>query len=489
MKTISQTLNVGKDVVELHMKVGLVTKLGIKPIFEKKCDSFVGQFARVLHGLMSGQYVDVYSVDANVNYATRYHAETPVRLTKYIGGVQQSTFDIDGDLYVINGHEGLHELSGIYAEGVTGTTSANLTLASIVSDGDWTWARNANLAPLTSYPSSIVDDSLRINIVELQRATNIRPQEHWLGDPQIIVGKGEIQSDLSYSSPATSYKDPWIRGPLFVASSGAYTIEYSGTTVSPPAVGTNSSKIVISRTVTNSSGSSIPIRDVGLVAQVRAVGHRSLIGRDSVSFSIANGASVVVSYEITVSSTSTGGIMSQFNELLYRHFAQGNREVKDITNSNRLHPENDYTFRCCGPGGNNIPYAPVAADDVIGKYTGPVLGSGSEAVSNTNFFLNTVIPHGDTNGTLFYYGSIVSDFKIDSGADKVYWDVERIVENRGATTVTVNETCLNCMAAAGVSDQVPAHLFMIARHNISASPVAIAAGEFARIRYRWEIPS
>lgn len=173
--------------------------------------------------------------------------------------------------------------------------------------------------------------------------------------------------------------------------------------------------------------------------------------------------------------------MAQFNELLYRHFTNERREARDIFNNKRNDDSCEWTWRMAGLGGDatlegHQPGGPR------GFEIGPVVGTGTAEVSNTNAALDARVPHGIGDGELFYYGAAVEDLYIDESNNKAYFDVSRVFENRGTTSIDISEVGVYAGGANENQNRIK-HAHLIARHNLSTSNT-IAAGDAFKLTYR-----
>lgn len=498
MIEINQTVDI-KEALNMKFRVSVDEQ----PIIERKADSLVGNFIRLLHANSgdndsTGGYFD-NADQRSAPDSRKAHLEINERggFGGLPGGSDPAAIDDSGvpariDLdpnnnnnspYHINLNGDTNGLINIWSRDDTVT---GFYAASEQSDGSNRNDNNAedlylweatidpvtnevtvgNAVDWTSTDTSNFDGDL---VVATFQRSGTDADGDIFRNPQIILGaepNGEV----------VSVEDQWMFSDVIPALSG------SGTSVAAPAVTTNESEIEFSETFTNNNSYDIPVNAVGIRANNQS-SDGILIARDLANFTIPAGSSVTVTYFFTISNASGGGVMAQFNELLYRHFNSSNRELPDIFNNNINDNHSSWNFRMAGPGGDS---RHSQFGGVYGRNIGPVVGASTQSVSNTDFALIDPVPHGnDEDGKLFHYGSAVEDFEIEPANGKAYFDVVRIFENRGSTSIDINETGVYA-ASAGRSQERPDSTHLLSRHTLGTS-TTISAGELLKLSYRFEV--
>lgn len=278
-------------------------------------------------------------------------------------------------------------------------------------------------------------------------------------------------------------------------------------TVDEPVVAASNSKIAITKAFTNNSGSSQTVREVALLSGIDLSNadssQREFIGlqhagldegvfynpvwngvgvplaRDVITDKVvADGETITVTYEFTVSEDGSKGILATFNELMYRQMAQTTRNVEDYNNQNRSDGEDEHTFSLVG-GDEDFGQIDTSFGGIqLGTHTGTIDISDVSLVDGTA--TDTRIPHGEDDGELYYYGSRVKGWTKASSSN-AYLDVVAIFENRGSTDVNVNELGFNVLTGDG-------YPVCIARHVLDTGDrQTLSAGEFLKVTYRFTI--
>ena len=211
-----------------------------------------------------------------------------------------------------------------------------------------------------------------------------------------------------------------------------------------PVINTNDAHLKWSRTVTNNTGSDIDIKELFLHENNSNSYENvtTLIAKDSISpVTIPDGSSATFYYQIEIDNSGDGGVMSQFLELLYRHTDSSSRECPDIFNNNVTRERSYWTFRLAmGTPGQSV--APNGKDRDRCRNIGLMVGTGTGTVANTNFALDNRINHGQASGELIHYGMRITDYTIDEANDRLFFEAERVFENRTSSSITINEVGL-----------------------------------------------
>lgn len=473
MKSIRQDIVTKEAGIDLFLRVSMDGE----PIVHRQADSLVGNFGRVLAGMMGQNSSDA---------AGRYLPRSNNRNFAEVGGSQYGDIDgitygspgeinwgYDTDVYwENNNNEGLIYLdaqddiiSGLYyGVGHNTTTFYEPVLdrengtASAGANADWSGTGSANWNEKVWWST-------------FEFITTNRDQS-WFEDPRIILGKNVPNKDAEI-------EDWWLEN--FIRRFDA-----TETTISTPAVQTFQSEITLSRTFTNNKSYDIDVGEIGVIGGTRRDNERFLMARDNVAnFTIASGKSVTVDYVFKITNGGGGGVMAQFHQQLYRQFTRNNRVVRDLDNSDRNDGDAPGQWIAAATGGNCDQERSGNGQD--GQYVGPVVGTDATEVSNTNTSLLNQVPHGETDGDLFYYGSAIEKIITDKANDELYFDISRLCENRGSTTIAIKESALYTgYNSDDYEDDRLQYSSIQARHILGTS-VDIAPGEVIKITYRLKV--
>jgi hypothetical protein len=266
-------------------------------------------------------------------------------------------------------------------------------------------------------------------------------------------------------------RQPHLLSPL-TDGSGVNELQYNPQTINAPVVNLNQqiSTIEITREVKNESGSDTDVREIGLFVKDNsddsdeyAIENYFLISRDVINVTIPDTETVSFSYKIRTSSETDGGIMTNFNEMLYRHFADTNRVTQDIDNNDQDNGPAHRQFRSRAFGGS------------LSSLAGVMLGTSNNPVDEGNNSLGNRIPLGQSDGELYRVGSYISDFNYDKGTDESYFDLVSFFENRGSTQIDVEEL--------GWITNGPSGYVLVAR-ALTGSTQSISPGDLVEARFR-----
>ena len=251
-------------------------------------------------------------------------------------------------------------------------------------------------------------------------------------------------------------------------------LQYNPLTVNAPNVNTsqNRSTIKLTREVQNNGSVNIDVNEIAFVQGIRIdeypyFNFHNTIARDTTSVTISPGSTVSFTYNIRTKADASGGIVANFNELMYRQFTGNSRTVKDINNNDK------------SAGGNYRQLSTTSRDGF--KFNeairGVQVGTSSADVNAGDVALDSRIPFGDEDGELFPLGSWIDKQVRDEANNKYYFDINRIFENRGSTDIDIEE--------AGLYVATGNAIVMIARHKTGTNTVA--AGDSIKVTYRFQI--
>lgn len=120
---------------------------------------------------------------------------------------------------------------------------------------------------------------------------------------------------------------------------------------------------------------------------------------------------------------------------------------------------------------SNLPNVGVASEEGNDNY-GVLFGSGTQGFSVDQYNLASKINHGDGDNLLHYNAVEVGDIDTsETGVVKL--PVKRSATNNGSVDVTVNEVGLFVKITVSGTD----YYFMLARDDISSSPVTLSPGD------------
>jgi hypothetical protein len=320
-------------------------------------------------------------------------------------------------------------------------------------------------------------------------ADAVRSDATTFGESRIALGRGTTANSVTTDSMA----DEIVTG-SGLSGRGTFAASTLSPVIGEPTVGATASTIELEQVFVNNSGASQNINEIGLWTHVEsnstASSYFALIIRDVLGSTVTvnNGQTLTVTYEIVTDvPTTDGGMLIQFNEILYRQLAAVSRESKDIFNANAVRANTAGQFYMNSKGGlNPLSDDPLTATSLSSYYIGPRIGSSTENVVNTNFRLqdaigsNTAFEHGDDTNEFYHYGSYITPIEVDG--DDLYFQVWRIFENRTVSTITVNEVGLytGYLSSDNILD-----VHCIARHKIT--PVNVLLGEYIKVVYEIRI--
>lgn len=292
--------------------------------------------------------------------------------------------------------------------------------------------------------------------------------EYVLGDATFVLGTG--------SGPNTLYTS--ALHDMVYNGTNAGELQYNPITRNPPEVNLTEqiSTIKLSREVDNQSGGDIQAREIGVVNKIGATADRdeyrgandtvltfTCLARDIIDVTIPSGEVISFTYKIRTSSNDNGGIMTNFNEMLYRQLTNSSRTVNDINNNNQTDGPSRNQFNARG----NVGYRT--------NLVGPVVGTGTTVVDEANFDLENRVPYGQGDGELFKIGGYLDSMQIDEGNDRSFVDFVSIFENKGSTTIGINEV--------GMVTNGPSGPVLIAR-SLTSQQKDVAPGDTIEVRYR-----
>ena len=249
-------------------------------------------------------------------------------------------------------------------------------------------------------------------------------------------------------------------------------------------------RMVLTKTFTNNSGQDIEIKEVGIYDTVNTNGGGTngwsylgiLLVRDVLGSTqtVPDGKTITIDYEIVFELTpdtqdtdtdgTNGGFIDDFLSLLRTKLIQW-----DYARNNYFNMAVGGVNACVS---DNTDYYKAE------RY-GVLIGTDNTYTSMTNNNLLSKIDQGDQDGELWYYGMNFEPYVIDDVNNEAYFEVFRIFENRGSTSITVAEVGL-----AGNNKRDTAMEFnfsgqLLARTALApADQFTIAPGELVKVTYQ-----
>ena len=308
------------------------------------------------------------------------------------------------------------------------------------------------------------------------------PDSANFGEPQIRVGGSTAANTVS-----TIGLEDEI--PTDVASfTNARTFETSAlSTVNTPSVGATDSDILIEQDFTNNSGGTIAVNEVGMWtifndSQGSFEHWHHCIIRDVLgsTVNVNDGQTLTVEYTLRTSvPATTGGVLIQFNEQLYRQLAQTSREAKTIDNLNSVLGVSAGQFKTAIGGGTSYPFTTKTGE--VNERIGIQLGASTKSVVNTDYALqdgagvDQRFPHGNGTDELYHSGTLIGP--IETSGSNISFTLTKVFENDSGSTITVNDMGLyNGFHSTSTFTMQASHC--IARFQVSPAET-IADGEVA----------
>lgn len=480
MKKLHNTLSVGREQKGLDLYASLYMEGELLQRF--KCDSFVGNFPHMLKGLFHGGLT-------NIPLPMAPHSEN--------WNSEQAT-DIDGatnaDPIVVNLTETIFLTNWtdnediIYIWGVQGNTAANGFFTGVKVDSD-----ELQLYDLDG--NTIVGNGaysgggkaqvfgFRDEWVRNLNTTNGERFDDFIQHWQVIVGGG---------TAATSVNDQYLYDRIPFGS-GDGQLSHGTRNVSTITTDKPSSRFTISKPFTNNGTVDIEVSEIGIVTQgwsndpdfSNANYPGMLLVRDILGapVTVPSGKTLTVDYELVIrlspdtQDTETDGTNGGFLQTFMN-------EIRSMAIGG--HDSQSFVFNMAAPAGH---MGADGANETYDAYNfGIRLGTDNTYVSMTDADCKAPIAHGDGAGQLWYYGMNVEEINRDTVGNKATFKVNRIVENRTASGITIAEVALFGNTRNNGAQNYGMAGSIIARTALaSADQIMINAGEFAQIEYTVEV--
>jgi hypothetical protein len=430
--TINPQLNIGTGDVELYLDVTGPTG---EVIISKKADSLVANFLKVLYSFMSSEHIPGDMLYLDVSSSSDLEDED-----SYIGNISNITV---GATTVITHASVFYNNVGDYIQiyGISGITP------DINGYHEITARTNTTTTINVSTSGTYVNQGARARILSPVSDSLIRSSLNTFTDAVIRVGR---------SATANVTDQQWLINE-YDESEGApgetWELEYTFPIVSTPAFNyTNkTAEINFSAIVTNNSGASVDINEVGLFMKVyqASFDHRyALMARDVLpsTLVLGDGASITVNYRIqTVMGASSGFTDLLLNGIKILQDPLTSRSLTDIFGSTFSTGESSGAFLAIGPSGNG--FVNTTLSGARGQYVGLQVGTGNTAVAMDDRDLDARVEHGSGSGQMIHYGTIVDNYQIVGTTAS--FDLTKIFENRSGGTIGINEVGLVTAMSSG----------------------------------------
>lgn len=297
---------------------------------------------------------------------------------------------------------------------------------------------------------------------------------------EVIVGRKDVP---------VSVEDVYLHDRIAPGNNDGQ-LSHGAKSISPLVTDKPTSRFTISKTFTNTGATDIPISEIGVVTGVEVSQDAISLGytlvRDTLESPvlIPPGKTISIDYELVIRLTpdtqntdvdgTNGGFLQPFMGVL-RDFATatgwGNHR---------------WMFACQSSAGTgHLLDSEVHQPERFGIR----LGDDNQFVSMTDVTLNITdnnrdgYVHGNGDGELFHYGSIVDLVSYDLIENKAHYSITRIFENRGSIPVDVKEIGLYGRNSSNADTST-----LYARTALAPDDqFTIQPGEFTQVEYEIEV--
>ncbi|MAL19397.1 MAG: hypothetical protein CL670_04420 [Balneola sp.] len=461
MKIIRTDLNVGKTASGLDMYCDL--SLEQRHLYRMKCESFVGNLLKWMRIQMGKTNQDDYwdgnstrKEISNITSITESGQDIIIELDRY-----HEYSSVEHDLITIQGVLGLEGLNGVYFhDNAIGLfpldrhSTYKYYIRGIVPHLTGVWDGTSGVSMAAKYRNTWTDRDYHLPI-------------NW--EPIIGMSNQPVKaSDLCLPG---YFKRGCTQGAVSITS--LITDQ-------------ESSKFTLSRPFTNMTGGIRQIKEIGIMSGDYRSAYM-LMARDVLGAPISLGDTSTLSldYEIismienfnqdTDANGTNGGWTESFMYILHR-----------IANPGAAHNwENEFHFTAgLGGGGTGVNFN--VDRNLEGWQFGVRVGESNKFVSMTDTSLTPEnaevngVPHGYGDGELVHHGTHIGQLVVDDVANEVYFPIERIFENRGATPITVREIGL----FGNKNNSLNIHPHLLARKALApVDQFTIGAGETAKVTF------
>lgn len=494
MNTVKHRLTVGTPMQGLDLYCNIKVDGKQKRRFRSK--SFLGSFGSIIQSRMHGGgdlklgLIDIPSSSVTSNewifdYAfeiTGAQAQNPAQITinsTYVSDGFQN-YDAENPTYIIV--VGYGDFNGIYhGEKVSGDTFNLYDFDGNPVDGSGFSIPSATgyALPEVGWTSFHPHDRYDENNYQA------RFGENW----EVVVGRSDKAIDV---------RDVYLHDRVMPGTNDG-KLSHGTQSVSSQVTDKPTSKITLTKPFTNNGSTTIEVKELGVVTRVYDEGNDAIavgaaIVRDVLGspLSVPAGATLTVDYELVIrlspdtldtdTDGTNGGFLANFMGQLRQMCIGGAHErlqLATLPGTSYIGDENDHN------------------DDGTASNTsgmGLKLGTVNKYVSMTDASLDPdnsgagMIAHGEADGELYHYGTNIESFQYDTANNKATFEISRIFENRGSTTVTVAEMGLISMSNAFGSEAIQNNIELIARTALHPDDqFSIAPGDYKKVIYEVEV--
>jgi hypothetical protein len=193
-------------------------------------------------------------------------------------------------------------------------------------------------------------------------------------------------------------------------------------------------------------------------------------------------------------------LTKNFINLLYIQTAATSFSLPDITNTSRTPDDSssdDQRHKCnlkmSSAGGYGAEYcyggyygisSQPEKDTIRSEYIGIQVGTGTNAVTPTDYALQTRVAHGRSSGQLEYGGCEIVGISFSNPNGQ--FSVRRYFTNISGGAITINEAGIYAAGGANTTGSPGSWPFLIARDLVSPA-VTVNDGEILRVTYMVQI--
>jgi len=260
----------------------------------------------------------------------------------------------------------------------------------------------------------------------------------------IVVGR---------SSSAPSISDPYL-GSVCPHGTSTNQFDYSSTVVEEPVLSGSYYQIKIRRVLTNYSGASITVREIGLIGNSSTSFPSSsqyMLARDTydyiganINLTIDHNQSFEIQYIIRHAITS--GFVENYLKALYA-WMTGNEDYELTETDGSTTTSLLFDNQVIGYFDSNAAY---------GEYKGLLVGKGTTPPAYTDIAIDNSILHGSTTDRLLFGAMEYSAPVV--GASDAYCQIARTFVNDGPGNVAVTEAIVGCVNAGNSSTIIIMHI-------------------------------
>ena len=487
-------LNIKKDIkintgdLNLRIDVDKISADGKveRVVNDMPAKSLVANFGRMMMGAMAqvnvpdGMYFKSSETASGPTMLANFGDSFSTIASVVVGNPTRVNFGASQSHWDNTGNEGL-QLMGI--GGITPDINGFYDSA----DATYVSGSAVDINVDTTGSPAFVDEGARVRIFRNASAGSgdeMDMDSTTFGYFRIAVGRGttaNVTDQQSLDNEFDAAESPTVQEP--------FELVYTDTVVSAPSFNqsTGVGELFFSGIITNNTGASVTINELGLYAAAHRVSldnRYTLIARDLVSpgITLGQGESAAVTYRIQTALDADGGLLEQFLRVLYRQFDPfaANSTIVDINGANHTFGEDIaflHSLGIAGEGTNNGLELGFRADQI-----GLQVGTGNTAVALDDRALETRVDHGEASGELRQYGQIIHDFQI-SGSTATF-KLVKYFENVSGGTINLDEVGLY-----SVTDEFDGQMYGVVCiwREVLSSTQAVANNEILKVEVTFTV--